>query len=449
MPSRVTVGANGVGGGAGTPISTAWDSASGSPVNGRAYVTLSQAQVDLLHQSFKAAEDAVFKSFAVAAWVTPYVDQTGLSFDTGSGFGFDFSGMQASLDALHVADARTAAITLLEIDKFAGDSLRQMGWTGLEKLSAWVEEVTGNPDVQATLTDLGIVYGGGILAGTSGDTRILGFSGNGTVTDSGGNDTIDGGAGDDVISDQGGGTDVIYGGAGNDTITDGGGNNTIDAGAGNDVVTVTVTGTSTVLGGDGNDTLTLGYGQGGTLAGGAGDDVLTKTDSYAYGYLPTWKSTSRAGYYNMATTYEGGTGNDRLVGSGAAETYFSNRGDGQDTINDYDGANLGKTDKIVFGTGIVASDSINSDQLWFRHVGNNLEVSVLGSAEAMTIENWYSSSAYHVEQFSTADGKLLLDSQVENLVQAMAAFAPPAAGERTLPPAYQEALTPVIANNWQ
>ena len=49
----------------------------------------------------------------------------------------------------------------------------------------------------------------------------------------------------------------------------------------------------------------------------------------------------------------------------------------------------------------------------------------------------------------TPDGKLLLDSQVENLVQAMAAFAPPAAGQTILPPAYQETLATVIAANWQ
>ena len=34
-------------------------------------------------------------------------------------------------------------------------------------------------------------------------------------------------------------------------------------------------------------------------------------------------------------------------------------------------------------------------------------------------------------------------------LQAMAAFAPPAAGQTTLPPAYQDTLAPVIAANWQ
>jgi hypothetical protein len=48
----------------------------------------------------------------------------------------------------------------------------------------------------------------------------------------------------------------------------------------------------------------------------------------------------------------------------------------------------------------------------------------------------------------TSDGKLLLDSQVQNLVQAMAGFAPPAAGQTTLPAKYQAGLDSVIAANW-
>ncbi|PKO85328.1 MAG: calcium-binding protein, partial [Betaproteobacteria bacterium HGW-Betaproteobacteria-12] len=124
-----------------------------------------------------------------------------------------------------------------------------------------------------------------------------------------------------------------------------------------------------------------------------------------------------------------------------ADTYLFNRGDGQDAIYDYGVAD--KTDKIVFGAGIC------SDQLWLRHVGNNLEVTIIGTEETVMIENWYSSSAYHVEQLKSGDGKMLLDTQVENLVQAMAAFGPPAAGQTTLPQNYQDDLAPIIAANWQ
>ena len=66
-----------------------------------------------------------------------------------------------------------------------------------------------------------------------------------------------------------------------------------------------------------------------------------------------------------------------------------------------------------------------------------------------TISDWYPGSAYHIEQFKTADGKTLLDSQVDLLVSAMAGFAPPAAGQSTLPPDYQTSLNTVIAANWK
>jgi len=55
---------------------------------------------------------------------------------------------------------------------------------------------------------------------------------------------------------------------------------------------------------------------------------------------------------------------------------------------------------------------------------------------------------YRVEQFRTSDGKVLLDSQVQSLVDAMAAFAPPAAGQTTLPAHCSTALAPVIVANW-
>lgn len=90
-----------------------------------------------------------------------------------------------------------------------------------------------------------------------------------------------------------------------------------------------------------------------------------------------------------------------------------------------------------------------TDQLWFTKTGNNLEVSIIGTTDKLTMTNWYLGSQYHVEQFKTSNGKTLLDSQVQNLVSAMAAFAPPAAGQTTLSANYAASLQPVLAANWQ
>ena len=138
----------------------------------------------------------------------------------------------------------------------------------------------------------------------------------------------------------------------------------------------------------------------------------------------------------------GGSGTDRLAGGTGSDTYRLGWGDGGDTIVEND-ATLGNADVAEFLAGIAM------DQIWFRHVGNNLEASVIGTSDKLTVQNWYLGEQCRVEQFKTADNRLLLDSRVELLVQAMAAFAPPAAGQTTLPPTYQDSLAPVIAANWQ
>ncbi|WP_275054605.1 calcium-binding protein [Comamonas testosteroni] len=143
-----------------------------------------------------------------------------------------------------------------------------------------------------------------------------------------------------------------------------------------------------------------------------------------------------------ANVIYGAGGNDTLTGGAGNDTYLLGRGDGKDVIVEND-STAGNTDVAQFATDIAA------DQLWFRQVGNNLEVSVIGTNDQFTVNNWYLGNQYHVEQFKSGNGKVLLDSKVQNLVQAMASFSPPAAGQTTLPANYQSSLSGVIAANWQ
>ncbi|XVN13932.1 calcium-binding protein [Pseudomonas corrugata] len=123
-------------------------------------------------------------------------------------------------------------------------------------------------------------------------------------------------------------------------------------------------------------------------------------------------------------TLNGGAGNDRLEGGAGSDLYQFERGGGKDVINDFD--TEANTDVLAFGAGI------SSDQLWFRKTGYDLEVSVIGTGDSVTISQWSFwgtgtwEKATHIEQFRTADGKVLLENQVDQLVGAMAAFAPPA-----------------------
>ncbi|BBT17511.1 hypothetical protein WP8S17C03_35600 [Metapseudomonas otitidis] len=192
-------------------------------------------------------------------------------------------------------------------------------------------------------------------------------------------------------------SDLLYGNAGNDTLEGLSGNDKLYGGEGND----------SLLGGLGDD----------LLEGGTGNDILHGEDGN--------------------DTLRGGLGNDTLIGGYGNDTYLFNLGDGQDVIQDGYG-----NDVLSFEQGI------NSTDLWLQRTGNNLELSVLGSDDKVTISNWYANASNHVETIKTADGKTLLDSQVQNLVNAMAAFAPPTAGNSNLTPEQRAQLEVVIAANW-
>lgn len=103
----------------------------------------------------------------------------------------------------------------------------------------------------------------------------------------------------------------------------------------------------------------------------------------------------------------------------------------------------GNTDVVQFLSGVA------KERIWLRHVGNDLEVSIIGTGDKALVQNWYLGNQYRVEQFKTADGKVLLDSKVQHLVDAMASFAPPPAGQTTLPSHYQNALAPAFAADWR
>ena len=133
-----------------------------------------------------------------------------------------------------------------------------------------------------------------------------------------------------------------------------------------------------------------------------------------------------------ANTLTGGSGND---------TYLFGRRAGQDIANNLDTTST--DDKVVFGA------TIATDQLWFTKDANNLRVSIIGTTDQITVQNWYSGSNYTVNKFQTSNGSVLLESQVQQLVNAMASMTPPPAGQLTLTAEQQTALNPVLAASWQ
>jgi hypothetical protein len=124
------------------------------------------------------------------------------------------------------------------------------------------------------------------------------------------------------------------------------------------------------------------------------------------------------------------------------DTYVLGRGYGSETVVEND-ATAGNAAVLQFLSGVA------SNQIWLKRVSNSMEVSIIGTSDKATLTDWYLGNQYHVEQFKTSEGRTLLDSQVQNLVNAMAAFTPPAPGQTTLPTNYATTLNPTITATWQ
>ena len=279
------------------------------------------------------------------------------------------------------------------------------------------------------------------------------------------------------------GDDIILAGAGADTIRAQGGTNWIDPGAGND----------TIYGGWGNDTYVFGLGYGRNIIsdhagqhnvitlheGIAVEDVRLKKDGNSlvatlvdgssmtiYNQYEGAAVTARINELHFADgnrvdltggltlygsagndtihgtgqgdTFIAGTGTDRLYGTAADETYVYDRGDSLTTIFEQGG-----NDQVLFGAGLAAED------LWFMRRNGHLDIHVIGTEDRLRISDWFNGDAYRVETFETSSGHSLSSADVDRLVQAMAAFAPPEAGETSLSGQREEALVPLIAEVWK
>ena len=148
-----------------------------------------------------------------------------------------------------------------------------------------------------------------------------------------------------------------------------------------------------------------------------------------------------------------GAGSNRINATGSFATV--KLGDGSDTVtlaNTFATATVGHgTYNLEFGAGFGAlkfGADTASDHLWFQHVGQDLQITAVGVGGTVTLKNWYASTPEQPGSIVAGDGRTLSSSGVNQLVQAMSAFAPPAAGSTSFTAAEQQALKPVLAANW-
>ncbi|WP_418647602.1 calcium-binding protein [Thauera butanivorans] len=321
-----------------------------------------------------------------------------------------------------------------------------------------------------------ILLGTAKIAGTGNALdNVLDGSQNGaanTLKGLAGDDIYIVGVGDVVSESAGQGTDTVYSGLAAYTLT----SNVENLVLVGEAITGTGNGSANTLTGNALDNILDGKAGADILIGGAGDDtyyidnandrvielagegidtvharVTHILDEHVEHLILAGSSAihgtgnelaNRITGNNAANTLDGGEGNDTLMGGLGKDTYLFGRNGGMDTIIE-DDATAGVTDLLRFGADIAAN------QIWLRQVGMDLELSLIGTGDSVTIQDWYAGQRHHVEQFKSGDGKTLLDSKVDSLVQAMAAFSPPAAGQTTLPPDYHSALNAVIVANWK
>jgi Ca2+-binding RTX toxin-like protein len=174
----------------------------------------------------------------------------------------------------------------------------------------------------------------------------------------------------DTLEGLNGEADIIYGQGGADIIDGHGGSDQIFGGEGDD----------TLYGDSGND----------VLAGGVGNDVIDGGDG--------------------DDTLEGGVGSDYLSGGYGADIYVFSQGSGQDFIYDYDTS--GSKDTVVFDDNLL--------NIVFSRDNNDLKI--LSNNDTVTVNHWYSSSSYQIEEFKAANGSVLSNTKVDQLIQAMATF---------------------------
>ncbi|OQX11774.1 MAG: hypothetical protein BWK76_18660, partial [Desulfobulbaceae bacterium A2] len=291
-----------------------------------------------------------------------------------------------------------------------------------------------------TLTGTAAINGTGneldnVITGNSAANILTGGAGNDTLDGLGGTDTLRGGLGDDTYLVDSYDTVIEAAGEGMDTMV-----SAVTRTLAANVENLTLTGTGTISGtGNELNNVLIGNAAGNVLNGGAGEDTLIgglgndtyfvdSTGDVIIEDLGQGTDMVQAGAsYTLSANVEnltltgtaaingtgnelantmngnsaaniltGGAGDDVLNAGAGNDTYVFNRGDGADTITNYDSSG---TDTVAFGQGIVLADMTKA----IRN-GSNLTLQLGANGDQLTFIGWFSGSSYRVDRFTFADG---------------------------------------------
>lgn len=297
-----------------------------------------------------------------------------------------------------------------------------------------------------------------------GDDSIIAASGNDTIFAGDGNDTINAGSGNDTIYSESG-DDIIDAGSGNDSITDSSGSDKylFNIGDGND----TISDYSSYFNDDDSDAIVFGEGI-------TKENLQILRDNYDLVFKVNEDDSIRIKYwFNQAgrNTIEelrfadgtslnleeinaqaitqgdnksnwlfglnnfkdniygldgndyiysygnddflnGGAGNDFMEGGSGSDTYFFEKGDGKDTINEWNNPN--DIDTIQFANDITKED------ISFHMQGTNLLIQY-SNEDVIKVANAYNKTS-PIEKVALSDGNFLNSNDIQMIIQEVNAY---------------------------
>ena len=353
------------------------------------------------------------------------------SYTAGDGAVYISEGGNGGTDTLLLASGLTSAnVSLSETTN--GHDLLVTDSTGGDKIDIFDQFAFSTYEVEK------LVYGDGTSLSLTGGLTLYGQTGSSTLTGLAGANTF--------IAVAGGATESFLGNTGNDTYSYTAGDGAIYINEG---------------GNGGTDTLKLAnsmtasnvfFSESSTgadllITDTTSGDLITiknaittasyKVETLVYSDGSTLDLTKVIGAGSAATTLNGTTGNDimipdtanlTLAGKGGNDLYDFGKGMGKDVINNGVSTTNSANGTLFFGHGI------GDNQLWFDEVnsggtisptGANLRIDIMGTTTSMTVNGFFTggSSTYEqLSEFELSDSGLKLDSQLANLVSAMATF---------------------------
>jgi Ca2+-binding RTX toxin-like protein len=387
-----------------------------------------------------------------------------------------------------------------------GDVVQEQANQGIDTVVSTINfDLSTRPDVENVLLSGTANL---VATGNAQDNRLTGNAGANTLNGGAGNDTLDGGSGDDMLDGGIGDDNYIHAlGDGKDSIVDASGTDTLTFGSGisaNQIVATRV---------NGNVVLTVGTGDSVQFAQTGVGSFAVETIRFADGSqwnaatLAQKLNTAPTGTVTITGVLEQGSTVTAVNNISDADGIGPISYTWHKKISIYDSVfgttatvTLPSLDNLSYAVYVVASytdglgkaESVVSqiirpalpgdpyppppttetsltadanDQLTssirqasflpdrFNRIVKPSYEDVIGqdnrlyfdNAESDTISDLYRHTALLAPQSS----QISIDSTVHSLVQAMAAFAPPAAIETTLRNDYHNQLTPGLAANWQ